>query len=516
MTDQRSLTFDFDALPAAQEEAPASEAPQSDWPPPYPDAPSPTRWVELDDEPPVGPPAPAARPPEPRGQPRAMSVAELGRAIRGAIDAGFARGVWVEGEVVGARPAGSGHLYFTLKDAEEDAAVDVVVYKSNLTSRTRAMIKDGARVRLRGRPTYYAPRGRLQLTADRVELAGRGALLEAIERLKAKLAAEGLFDAGRKRALPSSPRVVGVVTSAGGAVIHDICKVAKQRGGARILLAPARVQGAGAAESIARALRILQRVATVDVIIVGRGGGSFDELLVWNDEALVRAVAACRVPVVSAVGHEVDVTLTDFAADRRAATPSQAAEMTVPDRQAMRREARHLRERLERAARAHLARGKAELAGHARLLGDPRLAIAAHQQALDDRRGRVESGARRAVRRGRAQLAPLSQRLAVVHPGAVLAREKAELGRVAARVGSLVATRVARESASLEQLGARLDAMSPLKVLGRGYAIATRADGRAVRAARDVAPGDTLTLRVHEGQVEATVTAVREPDPEGG
>ena len=187
--------------------------------------------------------------------------------------------VWVEGEVVGARPAASGHLYFTLKDQAEDAALDVVMYRANLTQRVRGIAKDGARVRVRGRPAFWAQRGRLQLAADRLELAGRGAILEAIEKLKEKLAAEGLFDPDRKRPLPKDPRTIGVVTSAGGAVIHDICKVAARRGGAHVLLAPARVQGDGAAESVTRSLRMLEKVATVDVVIVGRGGGSFDELL---------------------------------------------------------------------------------------------------------------------------------------------------------------------------------------------------------------------------------------------
>ena len=329
--------------------------------------------------------------------PRTLTVGELDRAIERSLDVSFEAPVWVEGEVTGARPTASGHLYFGFKDEREDASIDVAIYKTSLTPRVRAMIVDGARVRLRGKPSFWAPRGRLQLVADRAEPVGRGALLEALERLKTKLAAEGLFDAAKKRAIPTEPRVIGVVTSKTGAVIHDIYKVAFRRGGARVLLAPAVVQGAGAAGSVRRALELLARVAEVDVVIVGRGGGSSDDLSAFNDEELVRAVAACRVPVISAVGHEVDVTLTDFAADARAATPSQAAEMVVPD-------ARARREALAAHARPPAARG----AGARRRWG-------AATRGGREAPGRPEARARvspadarrspRAPRRGRAEAA---------------------------------------------------------------------------------------------------------------
>jgi len=443
------------------------------WPPAYPGE----RYTDYE-EPRNAPPASAER--------DVLSVAELGRLVARGVERAVPRMVWVEGEVVGSRPAASGHLYFTLKDQAEDASIDVVMYRANLTQRIRAMVKDGARVRVRGRPAFWAQRGRLQLGADRVELAGRGAILEAIERLKEKLAGEGLFAPERKRPLPKDPRTIGVVTSAGGAVIHDICKVAARRGGAHVLLAPARVQGDGAAESVTRSLRMLEKVESVDVIIVGRGGGSFDELLVWSDEALVRAVARCRVPIVSAVGHEVDVTLTDFAADKRAATPSQAAEMCVPDRAAWRREARHLEERLVRSVRAVLAERRAELRGHTL---DPQRVLAAHARTLGD----------------------LTRRLGRTDPRAVLERERGDLRRVTERIVTLGRARVTRERGDLARMVAGLDAMSPLRVLGRGYAIATH-DGVAVRDAREVKPDDVVEVRVHEGRFEARVTSVAEKE----
>ncbi|HEY8087390.1 MAG TPA: exodeoxyribonuclease VII large subunit, partial [Polyangiaceae bacterium] len=311
----------------------------------------------------------ARKPPPPPEEPRPLTVGELDRAIRGTLDSGFSLPVWVEGEVADCRPAASGHLYLALKDEQEEASIDVVMYRSNVTPRMRTLCKDGARVRVRGKPTFWSPRGKLQLVLDRMQAAGKGAMLEALERLKEKLAAEGLFAQERKRPLPAEPRVVGVVTSATGAVIHDVCRVAFRRGGARILLAAAQVQGIGSVESVCRALLALQRVEGVDVIVLGRGGGSADDLATFNEEAVVRTVAGCRVPVVSAVGHDVDVTLVDFAADARAATPSQAAEMVVPDRAAQAELLRRTKMHLMRAMRTRLAEDRVSLAHSAKRLG---------------------------------------------------------------------------------------------------------------------------------------------------
>lgn len=442
--------------------------------------------------------------------------------------------MWVEGEISGARAAPSGHLYFTMKDEDDDAVVDVVMYRGNVTPRARALVRDGARVRLRGRPTFWAPRGRVQFVGDRLEPTGKGALLEALEKLKQKLAAEGLFAPEKKRRLPAEPRVVGVVTSAAGAVIHDVCKVAFRRGGANILLASAQVQGAGAAESVRRALAALQRIAEVDVIIVGRGGGSQDDLLAFHDEELVRDVARCRVPVVSAVGHETDVTLVDFAADARAATPSQAAEMVVPDAVAR----RHLlEERSARLRRAVLARIKEERARTERLAGafrDPRLLIASAQQRVDEHHARLSRIASRQLARDREITARLTARLAAAHPRERIARDGARLAELRARLAdmtrrelaelrgahAMLGGRLAAASGNvtvsargeLGQLAARLDAMSPLAVLSRGYAIATRAiDGHAIRDASEVSEGDRVSVRVGRGGFDAVVEGARAP-----
>lgn len=557
-----TLSFGWDLLPtpAARPEpeaSPPQPAPEASPLPPAPEAsppqpaseassPQPTSEASLPqpasealppperrrEDAPVSP-VPRSPPPPPRAPARegpvVLSVAQLGRALSRTLERNFADAVLVEGEVSGARPAPSGHLYFALKDEEEDAVVDVVVYRMSVTPRARALVRDGARVRVRGRPTFWSPRGRLQFVGDRVEPTGKGALLEALERLKQKLAAEGLFAAERKRPIPPAPRVVGVVTSAAGAVIHDVCTVAARRGGARILLAPAQVQGAGAAESVRRALAALERVADVDVIIVGRGGGSQDDLLAFQDEELVRAVAACRVPVVSAVGHETDVSLVDFAADARAATPSQAAEMVVPDAFAQRALLAERTARLHRAVRARVAEDRATVTSLAAAFRDPRLLIATWQQRLDDALARMTRTTSQLLTRERELAQRLGARLSAAHPRAKIAQDRASLATLTARIEELTRADLARRGAALREasarlpaartdlaarratlgrLAGRLDAMSPLAVLARGYAIATHADGRAVRAAAEVSPGDHVRVRVAQGAFEAAVTRV--------
>ena len=467
-------------------------------------SPPPGRTLSFDFDAP--PPAPAPAPPLKKPEPTILTVASFARLVARSLDSAFPGAVWIEGEVSGARPASSGHLYFCLKDEDDEAVVDVVMYRSNVTARTRTLLRDGARVRVRGKPTFWAPRGKLQLVAERLEPTGKGALLEALEKLKAKLAAEGLFAAEKKRALPVEPRVVGVVTSRSGAVIHDICQVAFRRGGARILLAPAQVQGIGAAESVRRGLRALQRIEEVDVIIVGRGGGSQDELMAFNDEDLVREVAASRVPVVSAVGHETDFTLVDFAADRRASTPSQAAELVVPDTAARRNLLEERTMRLRRAMQGRLAEERASAAELARAFGDPRLLIASAQQRVDDHVAKLARAMTRKIAKDRDGSSRLYARMAVAHPRERIARDRAKVAELSARFAELTRARLAADQATIARAAGRLHAMSPLAVLARGYAIATRtADGRAVRDASEVAPGDRVRVRVSTGAFDADV-----------
>ena len=433
-----------------------------------------------------------------------ISVAELDRRLKRAVEAVTGR-EWVEGEIASLKLAPSGHAYFSLKDEREDAIVECVMYRMN-AQRARRHLTDGARVQLFGRATLWAPRGRLQRVAESLRPAGRGALLEALEKLKARLLAEGLFAPEKKRPLPAEPRVVGVVTSAAGAAFHDIRTVAFRRGGVRLVLSPAVVQGEAAPESIVRAIDLLECYPGLDVMIVGRGGGSGEDLMAFNHEQVVRRVAAARVPVVSAVGHEVDLTLCDLAADVRAATPSQAAELVIPDASARRellvRQTRHLLRAmqgrlLEERSRVERLRGQ---------LSDPRFLIAERQQSLDELGSRLERATTRTLARRRALVVDAERRLSARHPRAVLAQARARLAPLEARLGAAAGAEVGRCRARAGELVARLAALSPLAVLARGYAIATLPGGRAIRAASEVNPGDAISIRVSAGRIGARVT----------
>lgn len=441
-------------------------------------------------------------------EPAVLSVGSLDRMLRSAIE-GIAGDVRVEGEIANLKVVASGHAYFTLKDEEEEACIDCVMYRT-ASPRSKKLLADGARVVLKGKATVYIPRGRLQLLVDSAQTAGRGALLLALERLKERLTEEGLFNVEKRRPLPADPRVIGVVTSASGAAIHDIITVAFRRGGLRILLAPAPVQGPTAAHKMAQAIQLLERVPEVEAIIVGRGGGSADDLSAYNDEELVRQVAATRVPIVSAVGHEIDTTLTDLAADARAATPSQAAEMLVPDAEARVAELEHLRARMRRALRHRLQSDKALLERQRAALGSPERLIDERRQEVDEALSRMQAQMARALARRRGEVARLERSLAIHHPSAVIERARASIGPLSVRVDAAMRAELARLRRGLGSNAARLDALSPLAVLGRGYAIATGPSGRAVRAAREVSAGDRLKVRVHEGSLDVEVLEVHE------
>jgi exodeoxyribonuclease VII large subunit len=440
-----------------------------------------------------------------------VSVAELDRRLRRAVE-DASGDYWVEGEITSLKVAASGHAYFTLKDEHDDAVVECVMYRFD-AQRARRHLVDGARIQLWGRATLWAPRGRLQLVANFARPAGRGVLLEALEALKARLLAEGLFAAERKRPLPPDPRVVGVVTSAHGAAFHDIRTVAFRRGGVRLVLVPAAVQGEAAPESIVRALDLVERYPGLDVVIVGRGGGSGEDLSAYNDERVVRRVAKMSVPVVSAVGHETDVALTDWVADVRAATPSQAAELVVPDRRARTVTLARCRASLDRALRAYLALERSRLARLRSELGDPRFMVAERQRDLDELSVRLERRIERGLSSREGELTALHGRLLARHPRAVLARARVRLGPLGVRLDAALKRHVAAQRARLADAATRLDGLSPLAVLGRGYAIATDRDGRAVRDASALTPGDAVSVRVARGRFGARVTDV---EPEGG
>lgn len=512
-----NLSFDFESLVRRPEPATSVvlSTPEPDAPPTSRSEPVPSSRAPSSRAEPLAESAPASRVEPPiRREPVVFTVGALSRRVQHAFDSEFVDPIWVEGEVSAVKNAPSGHVYLTLKDPDVDACLDVVAYRSSVTPRNRALLRDGQAVRLRGRFAFYASRGRTQFLVDRVEPTGKGALLLALERLKEKLAAEGLFDARRKRPLPDSPRIVGVVTSRSGAVLHDIHKVAFRRGGAHLLLAPALVQGPSAPDELRRALSRLSRVRGVDVIVLARGGGSAEDLAAFNDEALVRAVAACPVPVVSAVGHETDVTLCDFAADVRAATPSQAAELVVPDSLAQRAALAERQARLHRALSMRLDRSRLELGRVERRLGDPRLLLARAQQRKDELEARNVSALQRRLRSAREGLDGRARALAAAHPRTVLARSRDALAQQQGRLLRSMERRVAEQKRVFGNRIGRLSALSPLAVLSRGYSIATDAEGHALRSAAAVRAGDAIAVRLAQGSIRAEVREVMTDEPE--
>ncbi|HEU5074053.1 MAG TPA: exodeoxyribonuclease VII large subunit [Polyangiaceae bacterium] len=434
-----------------------------------------------------------------------IGVAELHRRLKNAVHA--ACGVeWVEGEIASLKRAPSGHAYFQLKDEQQDAVLDCVMYKF-YAARARRFLNEGARVQLSGRATIYAARGRLQYVAEALRPAGRGALLEALEQLKQRLAAEGLFDPARKRPLPADPRVVGVVTSRSGAALHDITSVAFRRANVTVVLSAALVQGEEAPRSLLRALDKLERYPGLDVVIIGRGGGSAEDLMAFNDERVVRRVASMQVPVVSAVGHEVDISLTDFVADVRAATPSQAAELVVPDQRSRLRALDDQTRHLGRAMRTRLIEARVEVDRLRTRIGDPRFYLAERQQLLDDTRLDLERSFGRRVRERRHELERLHRRVLSQHPTAVLSRAHAAMAPLNARLHGALRARLAGSRASLAERLTRIEALSPLAILGRGYAIARDLEGRVLTDASALSEGQHVTVRLAHGQFSAAVEA---------
>jgi exodeoxyribonuclease VII large subunit len=364
--------------------------------------------------------------------------------------------VWVRGEISNFKHHTSGHLYFTLKD--EQSQIRCVMFRSR-AQLLRFRPENGQTVVVGGAVTVYERDGNYQLYVEEMEPAGIGALHLAFAQLKAKLEAEGLFDQERKRQLPLLPRRVGVVTSLTGAAIRDIITVARRRfPNVNLVIAPALVQGEEAPASLIAALQGLARVPGIDVIIIGRGGGSLEELWAFNDEMVARAVAACPVPVVSAVGHETDVTICDFVADLRAATPSAAAELAVPSR--------------------------AELKGVA-----------------DGFRLRMLSAVRRLLERKRSRVKALATRPVLLRPQGRLMQDRQRIDQLARRVAVFAGRLVSDRRGRLRALAGRLDALSPLAVLSRGYSITLGPGGQAVRSAAEVAEGDPVQVLLHLGRL---------------
>ncbi len=415
--------------------------------------------------------------------------------------------VWVSGEISNLHFARSGHIYFTLKDA--DAQVRAALFRG-AAQRLLFEPEDGLEVRVYADVEIYEARGDLQLIVRQLEPRGDGALRLAFEQLRRRLEAEGLFDPAHKRALPRPPRRIGIATSPTGAAVRDVIQVTGRRCPAiPLLIAPTRVQGAGSEREIAAAVDALGEQDDIDVILLVRGGGSLEDLQAFNTEEVARAIARAPVPVVSGVGHEVDISIADLVADQRAPTPSAAAELVVPDRESLRRVLDRDWRRLCRAADALLERAAARIdrGREAVALLAPSIRLAAQRRRLEG----LAHALTRAVRSqaaGRERLAGLARALLAGARARAARRERvAALGRA---LEGAARSRLARGRASLGQGAARLQGLSPLAVLSRGYAIVRRArDGVVVRRAQQLAPGERLAVRLAEAELEAAVERVR-------
>jgi len=437
-----------------------------------------------------------------RSPPEIFTPSGLNRLVRDLLEDALPMGVWIEGELSNvARPA-SGHVYFTLKDA--GAQVRCAMFRT-AASRLRFRPTDGMHVLMRAKVGLYEARGEFQLVADHMEPAGEGALQREFEQLKARLGAEGLFDAERKRALPAYPKRIGVITSPSGAAVRDVLSVLGRRFGlADVDVLPVPVQGREAPPAIAAMLRRASASGRYDVLLVTRGGGSLEDLWAFNDEAVARAIHASAVPVVSAVGHEVDFTIADFVADLRAATPSAAAELLVPDAGDLERRLDRLRQRMATLIARRL-QAAAQRADHwqARLNAQrPQARLARDGQRLEALRRRLVMATAQSNALRRARLDRLQARLAAQHPRLRLAPSQRRIADLRLRLRTSMARRIERDRARVTEQARTLHAVSPLATLERGYAIVFDERDAVVRRAGDVAVGDLLHVMLGDGELK--------------
>jgi exodeoxyribonuclease VII large subunit len=440
------------------------------------------------------------------------TVGELAMRIKAQLEDQFPA-VWVEGEISNLRTPSSGHAYFTLKD--DTAQLRCVLFRGR-GRRVAFQPEDGMQVLAFGGLDVYLARGEYQLVVELLEPKGVGALQLAFEQLKRRLEAEGLFDSARKRPLPPFPRTIGIVTSPTGAAIRDMLHVIDRRfADLRILITPVRVQGEEAPGEIVAALRDLQAVEDLDVIIVGRGGGSIEDLWAFNDERVARAIAGCRVPVISGVGHETDFTIADFVADLRAPTPSAAAEVVVQEKLQVARALVSLYEALKQAMASRLERDRerVEVLGKRRVLTDAARALRDLYRRVDELTSRLTRAMRGSERQATHRLSLARNALRSLNPVARIANGTVLLAQLRGRLASAAVHSVKVSQHRFDAAVGRLDSLSPLAVLGRGYSL-TRLlpSGVIVRDAAQTRPGDAIEILLHQGAVEARVERLKERD----
>ncbi|WP_219615629.1 exodeoxyribonuclease VII large subunit [Aeromonas salmonicida] len=436
-----------------------------------------------------------------------FTVTRLNSAVRMILEQALGL-VWLTGELSNLAMPSSGHWYFSLKDL--GAQVRCAMFKGN-NRRVAFRPQDGMQVLVQARVSLYEPRGDYQLIIESMQPAGDGVLALRFEELKRRLGAEGLFDEGRKRPLPREPRAVGLVTSATGAALHDMLTVLKRRApDLPIFIYPTQVQGSAAISQIVAAIALANRRAEVDVLIVGRGGGSLEDLWCFNEEVVARAIANSAIPVISAVGHEVDVTISDFAADLRAPTPSAAAELVAPDQSARAQRLAHLWQRLVQAMNRHQTAARHGFVLLQKRLDhqDPKRRLEQQSQRLDELSARLQQLLNQRLHQGERRLANLELRLQAKSPERLLAIGRRRHQLAQERLHALIAKRQDQASHRLAMLTARLDGVSPLATLGRGYSITRTQSGDVINRAAQVNAGQTLVTTLAEGHLQVRVEEV--------
>ncbi|MBI1921793.1 MAG: exodeoxyribonuclease VII large subunit [Geobacter sp.] len=438
---------------------------------------------------------------------RILTISQLTRLVRELLEENFDH-VWVEGEISNMAMPSSGHLYFTLKDA--GAQLRCVMFRASARA-LRFRPADGMALVVRGRLSVYDQRGDYQLIVEYCEPKGLGALQLAFQQLKEKLAKEGLFDEAHKKPLPLLPQRIGIVTSSTGAAIHDMLNVLKRRfANVEVLLYPVRVQGDGAAEEIAAAIRDFNRYKEIDVMIVGRGGGSLEDLWAFNEEVVARAIYSSRIPVISAVGHEVDFTIADFVADLRAPTPSAAAELVLRSKVELENEVTALSHRLVQAVQNRLRSLRSDTAALSRALRDPKMLLGYLSQRVDDLSGRLVAALRGKVGRHADRLDSLQTRLHLKHPALELERCRERVIVLQAQVESAFHRNLDRKREVLAINGSKLQALSPLDTLSRGYSIVRLLPGLSVVTdGTGLGQGDRLELKFRRGGALCKVEEVK-------
>jgi exodeoxyribonuclease VII large subunit len=453
------------------------------------------------------------RPPERR----VWTVRALVSAVRSHIEREYSD-CWVEGEISNLRIPDSGHLYFTLK--EESAQIRVVMFRSS-AKLLRFRPENGLQVTVRGRITVYEDRGELQISAEFMEPKGAGALQLAFEQLKARLQAEGLFEASRKKPIPPLPQRIGIITSPQGAALRDILNIlARRHHSANVVIYPAQVQGDAAPGDVMAGLRHFhadaRRGRPVEVIIIARGGGSVEDLACFNHEGLARAVADSKIPVISAIGHETDFTIVDFVADLRAPTPSAAAELVIRSRQEIEAQAEELYRRLEHGVRYRLLMARQELSERAQQGAFARMMDGIHrrQQNVDEQRFRLERAERQLLERCHRRCETVAAAVRHYDARRRLAAIRQQLAAQVANLAAATHTRLLQSRGALDRWSASLEALSPVAILNRGYALVFDAKGQLVKDATQVKAGDELSARLSQGRLRARVTATERTEPE--